>query len=765
MTRSFGWACLALLAAAATSHAEIFRWDDGTVIPGTVGIVPGPGVDLFLRRLDFADFSGTDLAGARFDRAILIRADLSGANLSNATFTIARLDEATFTDAVVTGASFLSTTATGFAKEQLYSTASYKAKNLQGIQLGSFSPNYGPNNLSRWNFREQDLTGASFNMAILDGANFTGANLTGASFQNAQLAGANLTGAILAGADVSAAQFESTTSLTKEQLYSTASYQSKNLQGIRLWNLNLDGWDLTHQDLTGANFDAAVVRGANLEGARIAGASFNDWNRTGDRISREQLYSTASYQTKQLERIKMEGNDLTGWDFSGQDLSSANLRRVQLMDANLSGANLTNASLWDASLANADLSGANLANAFLHNARLQGANLTGASVAGAVLSGVTSHGLTKEQFYATASYQANDLRGIVLASNPDIWYFGIPASRTDLTGWDFSNQDLTGAALTGATLANTNLTGAHVRGANLSATTAGGLTREQLYSTASYQARNLAGTRLASNDMRGWDFRSQNLVDASFEQSQVAGALLSGADTRGAIGLNINETWSAGAIAPDGVIAGLQLTTGEQLTVRNDHGVPATVVPPLLDRLFRPRRDPRAPIAIMIEDRMTMSSGAVLQLVFDAEPWNSLISFEPGIPVTMGGSLELAFAHGVDVAAQVGRTIKIFDWTGVAPAGTLDLRSPHAWDLSRLYSTGEVTLRAVPEPSAAALLTVVLAFLGLPARWLHRGRQQLTVTRPSRDASTGSPARLPDCWQCKHGQITPRRRSKARLST
>jgi hypothetical protein len=37
------------------------------------------------------------------------------------------------------------------------------------------------------------------------------------------------------------------------------------------------------------------------------------------------------------------------------------------------------------------------------------------------------------------------------------------------------------------------------------------------------------------------------------------------------------------------------------------------------------------------------------------------------------------------------------------------MSSPYAWDLSNLYTTGEVTLTAAPEPTShAALLLVVL---------------------------------------------------------
>ena len=75
-----------------------------------------------------------------------------------------------------------------------------------------------------------------------------------------------------------------------------------------------------------------------------------------------------------------------------------------------------------------------------------------------------------------------------------------------------------------------------------------------------------------------------------------------------------------------------------------------------------------------------------------ADTWHSLISFTPGIPVAVDGTLELNFAADVNIASQIGRTIRIFDWAGVVPIGQFEVASPYAWDLSKLYSTGEIVL-------------------------------------------------------------------------
>src|SRR5690606_16677972 len=84
--------------------------------------------------------------------------------------------------------------------------------------------------------------------------------------------------------------------------------------------------------------------------------------------------------------------------------------------------------------------------------------------------------------------------------------------------------------------------------------------------------------------------------------------------------------------------------------------------------------------------------------VFDDDPWDSVISFAPGMPVYLDGMLQLGFAEGVAAASQIGRTIQLFDWTGVSPAGELDVISPHAWDPPNLMTSGQVTLLAVALP-------------------------------------------------------------------
>ena len=127
---------------------------------------------------------------------------------------------------------------------------------------------------------------------------------------------------------------------------------SKKPPGYRVWRPRPNGlgfhrsgshrcaillyeWDLFNGSiLTDADFSGAVVTGACFPCMALA-AGVGSRRRTG--LTKEQLYSTASYQKRNLQGIDLAGNDLTGCDFSGQDLTNANLSGATLKHANLAG--------------------------------------------------------------------------------------------------------------------------------------------------------------------------------------------------------------------------------------------------------------------------------------------------------------------------------------------------------------------------------------------------------------------------------------------
>jgi uncharacterized protein YjbI with pentapeptide repeats len=720
MQRTVRWLTAGALILASLSappaRADIFRWDNNQLIPGTEGITPGPGVLLDNRDLEFAQLSMRDVTGASFERSNLAYASFDASNLTGVNFReanltyadlfVTKLTGAVFDNAIITEANLGLATQGGFNEQQFYSTASYRAKDLRGINLGH-------NDLSGWNLSGQDLSRASFYGSTLANLDLTNAIVIQAGFENTTANG-----------------------FSPQQLYSTASYTAKNLRSIRLSYNDLSGWnfadqnlsyasltsgrlersDFTRANLTGAilhnadisnaifrqanltnvMMDDAIVAGADFTGAVLDGAKFlsadlSNANFTDSIVTRTsfgpsligftqaQLYSTASYKNKHLSGVSLWNVDARGWDFSQQNLTRALFVGVDLRGANLSGANLTDSLL---------------------GGTLTDANFAGAIVKGASLRNATVRGLSRDQLYSTASYHTKDLSDVS---------FG----ECDLSGWDLSGQNLVGAEFDYSTLHNTNFEDAIIRDTSWWRVTSSGFTKQQFYSTESYKTKNLGAIELVHNDLSAWDFSGQdmpnsvlwqsNLLNASFRganlayaafddyETQATGIDLTFADLRGATGKV--PMVGQNTIAPSGSLA-LNLSTAETLVVRDSIPVRA-----IKRTLF--------PIHAVKE---FVTSGT-LKILFDDDGWSLPISFQPNIPVELGGSLELTFATDVDPSSQIGRTFKLFDWTGVDPMGQFDVMSDYQWDTANLYSTGEVTM--IPEPGALALLATAATLIAL----------------------------------------------------
>jgi uncharacterized protein YjbI with pentapeptide repeats len=341
------------------------------------------------------------------------------------------------------------------------------------------------------------------------------------------------------------------------------------------------------------------------------------------------------------------------------------------------------------------------------SANLSGLNLTQAWLIGVNLSNATlSYGtLTR----ANISYST--------LTNANISYATL--TNVNLTVADLGNANLSCSILSGATL-----TGANVAGADFSYT---GLTSQQLSSTASYQTRNLSGIRLESNNMTAWNFAGQNmrnanlcssmltnanftgadltitslrqatltganLSDTCLSSSTLTGANLSDADLRGALDADLGGATINNTILTNGTISGLSLAAGETLPVRNYI---------------------TSSIPIHVTGTPSFNATSTLEMLFDGNPWGSTISFDNGVFVSLAGYLDLTVAPGVYESSLVGDTFQLFNWIGISHAGQFNIVPDPSgiWDLSQLYTTGQVTLLSapehpVPEPSTLVLLGV-----------------------------------------------------------
>lgn len=385
------------------------------------------------------DYTNSNFASANLTNASFIDATLSGANFTNAnlnyvSFVDALLDDADFTNSIITNTNMGKVVVRGFTKEQLYSTASYKNRDLTGIILAN-------NNLKDWNFSGQNLSGTRFNLADLTGVDFTnsiitsayigysdnftkeqlystasyknkdltgvqfddlkmngwnfaGQNLTNVSFSGTSLSNADFTDSIITGASL---YFATDRGFTKEQFYSTLSYKNKDLTGVDLGDNDLAGWNLSGQNLTGVSFYASDLTDTNLTDSIITGASF--W-RASATLTEHQFYSTLSYKNKSLVGLNMKNNTLDGWDFSGQNLASTTFERANLVTANFSGANLTNVNF-----AYADLSGANFAGAIFNNTTLTGVDITNTDFRGANMESIIGTPSYKNTIWSDGTIQ------------------------------------------------------------------------------------------------------------------------------------------------------------------------------------------------------------------------------------------------------------------------------------------------------------------------------------------------------------------------
>ena len=241
-----------------------------------------------------------------------------------------------------------------------------------------------------------DLVGEFFSSAV--DADFQEADLRRTNAQ--QINGANLTDAAITGS------WLVRSNITAAQLYSTASYQQKDLKNtaIAAPNVMLSGWNLHGQDLSGS-WLADCNRGLENATSAFVGTDFSDAHIVGVELggatfggfTKEQLYSTASYKSKHLKGIGLGQNDLEGWNFSGQNLSGANFNSGRLFGFDGCNSRGPATNLRDADFNSAILRGANL-----HSAELAGADFDGADLRGANLADVT--GIADAHFDADTTY-------------------------------------------------------------------------------------------------------------------------------------------------------------------------------------------------------------------------------------------------------------------------------------------------------------------------------------------------------------------------
>lgn len=180
-------------------------------------------INLFKRRLGFANFTDT----------VLPRANFSGAILDGSNMLHAQLQGANFSHASLRGASLIGVQLQGARMDFV----NMESADLHLAQLKDAILN------------DANLQGASLNYALLDGADLTQAKLNGAFFVGAQMVGTNMRVVELKGASLDGAQMVGA-DLTWAQL-----------NGASLWHTQLQGAILNGSQFAGAQVDRTQLLG------------------------------------------------------------------------------------------------------------------------------------------------------------------------------------------------------------------------------------------------------------------------------------------------------------------------------------------------------------------------------------------------------------------------------------------------------------------------------------------------------------------------
>ena len=237
--------------------------------------------------MDRGTFTATDFSGANLSNAFgyqgkFVGANFRDANLAGGYFGASDLTNADFTNTNITGTDF--SQSKGFTAAGLYSTTSYQNKLISGARFLNL-------NMSGFNFANQVLPGSVFDSALLVNADFTLANLSSTRF-----ASATLTDAVFTGAIVSTTNFSGAKGFTAAQLYSTASYKNKDLNGINLQNENLTDWNFAGQNLAGAQLSGGNLTRANLSQSNLTSAVVSSAGRiSGSNLSEADLRGATGF--------------------------------------------------------------------------------------------------------------------------------------------------------------------------------------------------------------------------------------------------------------------------------------------------------------------------------------------------------------------------------------------------------------------------------------------------------------------------------------
>ena len=577
---------------------------------------------------DNEDYSNQDVSGMDFSRKSMQNSNWQNANATNTDFQYTKLQNADFSNANLTGCTF---------KGQSNLTLGYlSGANFSNAIINNCNFNYSDFNFdqlsSTKSYKNKDLSGVGFAGCDFSNGNFLDQNLTKSIFRYAVFTNADFTNAILNGAD-----FTSVKGFTKWQLYSTKSYELKdlskftfsfygadsstfvgsefgkyNLKNTAFRNVNFTSSNFANADLSngsllectldGSNFMNANLSHTSLRSAKLSDVNFNNayieyTDFSYSNLTKERLYTTKSYKNKNLTGIKI--TNVKGWDFTGQNLNSACFRDMDettvFTDAVVSNMNVSNFTIDQLystkSFKDKDLSGVIRNNA--EKIDLSGFNLTNATI------GIATYNKSQYSQYPSGRYTEYD-------------------------------TDLTDAIINGATIKRS--IGPTVNGHGVGSYDASYMC-DKIYSTKSYKDKNLSGVKFVDvKSLDGINLSDQNIMNVSFGDATLDYAYFYNSDFRGGGGtwIQSSKIYTKNTIWTDGEIKSFNMKSSSDY---------------LLIRKYIPATTGGAMINAKIVDDATISGGAVLTLEEGA-----VLEVSAGKTLTVSDNGEIVF--DVDAATD-----------------------------------------------------------------------------------------------------------------
>jgi uncharacterized protein YjbI with pentapeptide repeats len=220
-----------------------------------------------------------------------------------------------------------------------FSMLNLEEANLSGADLANATLCWG--NLSRAN-----LQGANLKKVNLNEANLARADLTNADLKEAQLAKANFKGAILRGADLSEAIlhnaiFSRPKSAKISNTGLSEAYNRASLRGAKFNGASLNGADLSGADLSEADFSEAWLIEADLKDADLSEAKLIKTQLWGADLRSAFLINT------DLSGANCSGAKLSAAYFIGANLIEADLTMTEAVATDFKQAILTGACIED----------------------------------------------------------------------------------------------------------------------------------------------------------------------------------------------------------------------------------------------------------------------------------------------------------------------------------------------------------------------------------------------------------------------------------